>query len=331
VTLIEQAFWHPVADSASVTAQPSAVRLLGHDLVLWRDAAGVAVAFADQCPHRGARLSLGRVVNGQLECPYHGWRFGSDGRVAAVPALPHWQPPISHRAQRFELLEKYQLLWVQMARSPTAPSAPPAFAAEQDAALRKVNCGPYDVATSAPRIVENFLDMAHFGYVHDQWLGERGRPEIPDYTVQTTADGFIATQCLAWQPRSSINAQGGAMVEYIYEVNAPYAALLIKVPDQSSVAIAQFRESIALFVCPIEPERSRVWFRLAMNDFESSEQTMRQFQDSIFSQDKPVLESQRPRCLPLSAHAELHSAADKASAAYRRYLRELGICFGVLA
>ena len=127
------------------------------------------------------------------------------------------------------------------------------------------------------------------------------------------------------------HAQGGADVDYTYEVNAPYTAVLTKVPDNTTVHIEDFRESIALFICPLAPERSRVWFRLAMNDFESPDSKLRAFQDTIFSQDKPVLESQRPRCLPVSETAtvrELHSAADRSSAAYRRYLRERAITFG---
>lgn len=129
-----------------------------------------------------------------------------------------------------------------------------------------------------------------------------------------------------------MHAEGGAQVEYTYEVNAPYTAVLRKMPDAASVAIEGFRESIALFVCPDTPESSRVWFRLATNDFESSDATLQAFQHTIFSQDQPVLESQRPRCLPVSDAApvrELHSAADRSSAAYRRYLRERGIRFGV--
>ena len=57
-------------------------------------------------------------------------------------------------------------------------------------------------------------------------------------------------------------------------------------------------------------------------------QRMRAFQDAIFGQDRPVLESQRPRRLPLDPRAELHCAADRASAAYRRHLRATGIAFG---
>ena len=128
-----------------------------------------------------------------------------------------------------------------------------------------------------------------------------------------------------------MHAEGGGDVEYTYEVNAPYTAILTKIPDASSVALQDFRESIALFICPLTPETSQVWFRLAMNDFDSSDAKLQAFQHTIFTQDQPVLESQRPRCLPIGDNApvrELHSAADRSATAYRRYLRERGITFG---
>jgi phenylpropionate dioxygenase-like ring-hydroxylating dioxygenase large terminal subunit len=332
--MIERSLWHPVASAADLAVgAPLAVQLLDEPLVLWRDAAGAARAFADRCPHRGARLSLGCVRGGELECPYHGWRFDGAGQALAVPALPGFVPPPTHRATAYAAREAYGLVWVQLdAAAADGAAAMPGFAAEHDARLRKTSCGPYDVATSAPRIVENFLDMAHFGFVHEGWLGDRGHLAVDDYRIDATAHGFLATGCKAWQPRSSVHAEGGAQVEYTYEVNAPYTAVLCKMPDAASVAIDGFRESIALFVCPVTPESSRVWFRLAMNDFESSDATLQAFQHTIFGQDRPVLESQRPRCLPVSDAApvrELHSAADRSSAAYRRYLRERGIRFGV--
>ena len=73
--MIEETHWHPVALSESVAGKPIAVTLLGHALVLWRDDADAVQAWADQCPHRGAQLSLGQVVDGRLECPYHGWQY----------------------------------------------------------------------------------------------------------------------------------------------------------------------------------------------------------------------------------------------------------------
>jgi phenylpropionate dioxygenase-like ring-hydroxylating dioxygenase large terminal subunit len=341
VPMIEAQHWHPVALATDLATEPLAAVLLGQALVLWRDGAGVVQAWADQCPHRGARLSLGKVVNGKLECGYHGWQFESGGRCVAVPAVPAFQPPATHCARVFAAREAHGLLWVRLQPvdegGDQAPADLPQFAAESDPQLRKLNCGPYDVATSAPRIVENFLDMAHFGFVHEGLLGSRGHTAIADYAVKATPHGLLATQCRAWQPQSNVHSASAAEVEYSYEVTAPYTAVLTKVPDAKSmaqsisqgVALENFRESIALFICPLTPETSRVWFRLAVADFESPDQQLRDFQHRIFLQDQPVLESQSPQRLPLDPRAEWHSAADKASAAYRRHLKQLGITFGV--
>jgi phenylpropionate dioxygenase-like ring-hydroxylating dioxygenase large terminal subunit len=176
--------------------------------------------------------------------------------------------------------------------------------------------------------VENFLDMAHFAFVHAGWLGERGRSTVADYTVQATATGLLATNCWAWQPQSHVHATQGAMVEYRYEVTAPYAAVLTKVPQPDKPAAAAWRESIALFICPLTAQTSRVWFRLAVADFDSPDSALQAFQHTIFTQDQPVLESQSPSSLPLDPRAEVHTAADKASAAYRRFLQGAAISFG---
>ncbi len=328
--MVEETLWHPVAASAGVIGAPVAARLLERELVLWRAADGAVHAWADRCPHRGARLSMGRVEADRLECPYHGWQFAAGGQCVQVPALPGFTPPAGQGAQVFEAREACGLVWVRLdlGCAPGA-SALPAFAAEADAHLRKLLCGPYDVATSAPRIVENFLDMAHFGFVHEGWLGARTAATIDAYSVERTPTGLLATQCKAWQPQSSPQATGPAQVEYTYEVTAPYTAVLTKLPDAAAVAIAGYRESIALFICPLAPEASRVWFRLAVADFDSPDDKLRAFQHTIFTQDQPVLESQQPRRLPLDLRAELHTAADKSSSMYRRFLREAGITFGV--
>ena len=324
--MIERSLWLPVAESGALALAPLAAQVLGEELVLWRDGTGVAHAWADRCPHRGTRLSLGRVCAegdaSRLECPYHGWQFEASGQCVAIPALPDFKPPASHHACTFEAREAQGLVWVRLAPADTEP---PAFDAESDARLRKLLCGPYDVAASAPRIVENFLDMAHFGFVHEGWLGDRAHVAMADYRVEATSTGFIATGCRAWQPQSNRLSGEGSVVEYRYELTGPYSALLTKLPQ----AQQGYRDVIGLFVCPIDAERSRVWFRLAVTDFDSSDAQLRAFQHTIFTQDQPVLESQRPKCLPLRS-GELHCAADRASAAYRRFLIERGIHFGTL-
>lgn len=324
--MIEESLWHPVAATADLTSRPLACRLLERDIVLWRDEASAVHAWPDRCPHRGAKLSLGRIEGNRLECAYHGWQFSGSGHCVKVPSLPDFKPPQTHCVPTYSAREACGLVWVKLAASEVAM---PAFAAETDTRLRKLNCGPYDVLTSAPRLVENFLDMSHFGFVHDGWLGMRSATAVGDYNVTATPNGLLATQCKAWQPQSNVHSSRPAQVEYSYEVTAPYSAVLTKVPDAASVAFESYHESIALFLCPVTPEITRVWFRLAVADFESGDDKLRDFQHTIFMQDKPVLESQQPKRLPLDVRAELHTAADRASSFYRRHLRHLGIGFGV--
>ena len=327
--MMEASLWHPVALSDAVQHTPLAVQLLERDVVLWRADDGAVQAFADRCPHRGARLSLGRVHDNRLECAYHGWQFAPGGQCVHMPAMPDFQPAAVHCARRFAACEAHGLVWVRLQAGAETATALPVFAAEGDSRLRKLNCGPYDVAASAPRIVENFLDVTHFGFVHEGWLGSRKATSMDDYQVETTPTGLLALGCKAWQPQSNLHSTAPAQVEYTYEVTAPYAAVLTKVPEAGTTAIKDWRESIALYICPLAPERSRVWFRLAVADFDSPDEKLQSFQHTIFTQDQPILESQRPKALPLDPRAEMSIAVDKASMAYRRFLKASGTTFGV--
>jgi phenylpropionate dioxygenase-like ring-hydroxylating dioxygenase large terminal subunit len=316
-----QHWWLPVAAVAHL-GEGSCLAATHCDqaLVLWR-ASGSVAAFDDRCPHRGARLSLGRVHGDVLECPYHGWRFDGGGRCVAIPAVPGFRPPAGHAATTWQVQERHGLLWVAGAAAPQdEPFAPPAL----DTLPRKrVLCGPFEVATSAPRVVENFLDTAHFGLVHEGWLGAREHLEVPDYTVEADALGRPGVpHYRAWQPQASSAATDGAWVDYRYQLLSPLAALL-----QKNSAQAGTDEAYVLWTCPTSRESCRVWFTIATADERADDAALRDFQQKIFAQDKPVLESQRPRELPLSG-GELHCAADRFSTAYRRWLREIGFGHG---
>src|SRR4051812_45444548 len=108
--MIERQHWHPVTASEAVQATPFAARLLAEDLVLWRDPSGSVHAWPDRCPHRGARLSLGRIENAHLECPYHGWQFAGSGQCVHVPALPAFTPPATHCIKPFAVREAHGLV-----------------------------------------------------------------------------------------------------------------------------------------------------------------------------------------------------------------------------
>lgn len=320
--------FHPMASSASlVPGQLLAATLMGTEVVLWRDGEGVVHAWEDRCPHRGTRLSIGRVENGQVVCAYHGWRFDTQGRCTLVPSQPTQAAPSNACTRVFHVRESYGLVWVCIG-DPEGDVLP--FPEYDDVALRKVLCGPYDVATSGPRIVENFLDMAHFAYVHTGILGELPHTEVREYDVAPFDDGaggvgLIATGCFAWQPQTNSLSHTGSDVEYTYRVVRPLTAILTKVPQ----AQQSFREAISLHVQPVGEEVSRVWIVLAMTNFEQTDADLRAFQDRIFLQDRPILENQSPLRLPLTPRAELPVRADRMSLAYRRYLRDMNFTYGV--
>ena len=103
---------------------------------------------------------------------------------------------------------------------------------------------------------------------------------------------------------------------------SPLAALL-----QKQAGTGGADEAYVLWTQPTGRESCRAWFTIATADESADAATLRSFQQTIFSQDQPVLESQRPRELPLSG-GEVHSAADRFSAAYRRWLRDIGFGHG---
>jgi len=329
VSPIEHLLWHPVCDASLVQEVPLSVELLNQGLVLWRDQNGTVFGLHDRCPHRGARLSLGRVCQGQLQCAYHGWTFEGQGQCTQVPALPHFKPGPAQQAKAVAVQERMGLVWVCLDAANAEQAIWPVFAAEWNAGMRKFNAGPYDVATSAPRIVENFLDMSHFSFVHDGWLGQAGFSEIPDIQLTDSEMGFKVSNAQVWQPNTSALSTEGGMVSYTYEVNHPYSAVLTKIPDAQSGVPPCYEESIVLLIQPQTTDSCRVWFRMAVSDLEADVEDVLAFQDKIFSQDKPVLESQKPRLLPLQTGAESNVASDKASVAYRRFLQKLAVTFGV--
>jgi phenylpropionate dioxygenase-like ring-hydroxylating dioxygenase large terminal subunit len=310
--------WHVVARAAEVApGEVRGVRLLGRDLVLWRNGDGFHAWF-DLCVHRGARLSRGRVERECLICPYHGWEYNSAGACVRIPAHPDLKPPARAAAQVHHVQEKYGLVWVCLG---TPEHEIGSFPEWDDAAFRKAPAGPYDVNAHGPRVLENFLDVGHFAFVHHGYLGDSQRPEIQDYQTELTNDGVISRDIPVWQPDPDGTGKP-AVVHYTYRVLRPLRATFYK--DTKGERFSMFYA-----VTPVDAGRSRSWAVLAMNYApEQTPESMTEFQNIITSQDVPVVESQRPELLPLDLQAELHLRSDRTAIAYRQWLRKLGLKHG---
>ena len=191
---------------------------------------------------------------------------------------------------------------------------------------RHVVCGAVAVRASGLRIVENFLDMAHFPFVHTDILGAEPHTEVRHYTteIRRDVDEVWATNCEFFQPQAALSATGGTMTQYMYRVAAPFQTLLYK----TCPAAANRWDVICLFVQPLDHDRCRAHPVMFIIDDESTLTSMVHFQQLIFLQDRIILENQRPRLLPLEPRAEIPTRADISSVAYRRWLKEKGVTFG---
>ena len=224
------------------------------------------------------------------------------------------------------VIERYGYAWTSLGVPPAELFAIPEYF---EADRRNVNAGTFGVHVSAPRAIENFLDMGHFPFVHTGYLGEEPFTEVKDYDVEIVDSPreILATRCRFYQPRPSPTATEGFDVEYIYRVPHPFCAVLYK----SSPTDAARMDVIALFLQPLDEEHVHANMLLSVLDHVNDNGQIRKFQQTIFGQDKPILENQFPKRLPLDPRIETPIRADKSSIAYRRWLRSQGITYGTIS
>jgi phenylpropionate dioxygenase-like ring-hydroxylating dioxygenase large terminal subunit len=310
--------WHVVSRASDLTEGTlSKSRVLGEDLVLWR-VHGRANVWQDLCVHRGTRLSLGWVKDDNLTCAYHGWTYDSSGRCVRFPSHPEQQPPPTARVKSYRVMEKYGLVWASLG-NPISDIPP--FPEWDDSSFRKLFCGPYRYNASATRAIENFLDVAHFPFVHAGLLGDEAHAEIGDYQVTSDHQGIEARNVTVWQPDPDGTGKGKT-VNYTYRVLRPLTAYFRKHADEGDFAIQ-------LNVTPADEGTSVAWMCIALNyASDTPDAELVAYQDKIVSQDIPVVESQRPERLPLDLQAELHLRSDRIAVAYRKWLKQLGLTFG---
>jgi len=313
--------WHVVARSSDVDdSQVAAARLLGEDLVVWRRA-GEAMVWRDLCVHRGTRLSLGRVTGLGLECAYHGWTYDETGQCVRIPSRPDQRPPARACATAYAATEAYGLIWASLG-SP-ARDVPP-YDEWHDPAFRHVLCGPYEIRASAPRVIENFLDLTHLPFVHEGILGDRDHAEVGDYTVEVGPNGIVAGDVETWSPNPDGSGEA-KMAQWLFRVPRPLTAYIaMSVPGGGPE-----RYTMYYAVTPVDEHNGVGWMWNSLNyNQDLPDEDFTAYIDQIVRQDIPVVESQRPELLPLDLQAELHVRGDKIAVAYRRWLRELGLTAG---
>jgi vanillate O-demethylase monooxygenase subunit len=305
---------------------PLAVRLLGEDLVIARLGAagaggggaaggGGVVALVDRCPHRSTRLSVGSVEGDCLRCAYHGWAFAAGGRCVEVPSMPDGPIPGRAAVPAFSATIAYDLVWVRL--DDRAGTSVPACPAYDDGAMKVLAGEPYTWPVSAPRRVENFVDLAHFAFVHDGSLGRRDQP-VPPIPEVDRVGGELR---FGFDPSSALpdeTAETALVAPSAYRMPMPCTV------DIEFLYPGGVRRRLWMTASPVDDATCRTFWCLGRtDDLAGDDRDHLAFQDQVLAEDEPVVCNQVPPQMLLDPGDEVSVRTDKVSIEYRRWLREL--------
>jgi vanillate O-demethylase monooxygenase subunit len=304
--------WHAVALDSEV-AQPYQAWVAGSPWVIAR-LDGRLVAFEDVCPHRLAPLSAGRIDtapdgSGRLTCGYHGWRYDAAGRCDLIPALGR-VGDVSKRAvlrPPYAVTEAYGLVWL----APEEPLAPlPAFAEWSAPGMDRARSRVVRTTAGAGQLIDNFLDAAHFPFVH---AASFGVADGPLETGDVTTNGLMVAGVFKTPYRD-----GGAVVSH----------RVIKTAGPSAIAHVRLElpgVTIGILLCclPESATSTRIFKLITRSDLGGDPVRLETFvkeEDQILDEDLAILERYPSAELPLDLRAELHTRVDRLSVAWRRVM-----------
>jgi phenylpropionate dioxygenase-like ring-hydroxylating dioxygenase large terminal subunit len=276
--------WTPVALATSLRpGQPLAVRVAGTPLVLFRGADGRPAALLDRCIHRGVALSLGRVRDGCIECPFHGWRYDAAGRVVNVP----WNPDAKLATLASTGVPVRELggqIWIYTSFS-QAPAAEPQVHEAIVAPGVRVAGRAIDWQVHWTRAMENMLDWPHLPFVHAATIGRqlaRRADRRMDIEVEDQPWGF----------RSRIRIDG----------ELERGVLDFRWPNQMNLHIPIRNRLLFLMVAcvPIDERRTRMVLMAARNFLTWSwlDRLFDRTNLKIALEDQAIVESSSPPAVP---------------------------------
>jgi len=162
--------WYVILESKELKKnKPLRIKRLNIDLALWRNENGRVCCIDDRCCHRGVSISCGKIVNGNLECPFHGFLYNEDGMVQVIPAIgKNRKPPETMKVRAFKTYEEYGLIWIWWGEDNKSTEKPFFF---EDLAGFSYSSFSDSWNVHYSRAIENQLDVVHLPFVHKTTIG----------------------------------------------------------------------------------------------------------------------------------------------------------------
>jgi phenylpropionate dioxygenase-like ring-hydroxylating dioxygenase large terminal subunit len=300
--------WTAATLAKRLGKKPLGLKLAGEKVVLFRDDTGTAHALIDRCPHRGVKLSLGRVTEkGCIECPFHAWQFDGTGKTRYIPLNPEAKLD-RYSAMSLPVREIGKILWIYTDASGNPPPHEPII---PDALTNENLAFTYwegEWKAHWTRAMENMLDAPHVPYLHATTIGRFVRPRLkPDSRMnieweETEFGGHT-------NMRIDDQRDPGAKLEF-FKPNI----MVMHVPIPNKI----FR--IHTFCIPMDHEHVRMMLIGARSfaRFPLLNPFFNRSNIKIAEQDRPVVESSDPVIVPPAAQ-EQSVRTDKATLRFRKY------------
>ncbi|MFA5045292.1 MAG: aromatic ring-hydroxylating dioxygenase subunit alpha [Paludibacter sp.] len=169
--------WYVILESKELKkGKPLLVKRLNEQLSLWRDENGNACCIADKCCHRGVSLSCGQIIDGKLECPFHGFIYDKQGKVISIPANgKNAAVPQSMKVQSYRTFEDYGFIWIWWGDENKTDQEPFFFKELKDFSFSSFK-DDWNVHYS--RAIENQLDVVHLPFVHKTTIGSGNKTVV---------------------------------------------------------------------------------------------------------------------------------------------------------
>jgi nitrite reductase/ring-hydroxylating ferredoxin subunit len=219
-------YWHPVGLSSHATGTPREVRMLGEDLVLFRDGAGRPGLVWARCCHRGTTLYYGKVEERGIRCCYHGWLYDVEGRCLDQPCEPENGARHRDRVRQpwYPAEERYGLVFAYMGPPEKKPLLPRFDALEELEPGEFIDVDDTSIGSGGDAIApcnwlqhfENVMDPFHVPILHGSFSGTQFVPamnRMPEVAFELTPRGVKSS--------STRNLDGGKVMHRVSEVVLP--------------------------------------------------------------------------------------------------------------
>lgn len=294
--------WYVAAWSKELSEAPLGRRILGEPVVMYRVASGEAVALQGRCPHRFAPLHLGKLVGSDIQCPYHGLRFDSQGACTFNPQ-GGGATPRALALRKYPIFEKYGALWIWMGVAERADeSLLPRFDFLADSSLSRVEGYLHSMA-NYELMTDNIMDLSHVDFLHAGSLGCEATARAKT-TVRRDGSTIFCDRWMADDFQGPLTnwlfERQGQRVDAWVDVRWDAPALMqltFGMTDVGGTRAAGRQTLNAHFMTP-ETEMTSHYFWASSRDFRTNdpaldEQMVKGISAAFSQEDKPMIEAQQ--------------------------------------